>query len=297
MKSALKKRYPLLTHALSQLRFATVLERTRRRGPAALATHLRKRAAHGQSIRDAIDLALLVYPRAPELVALSEDTPSQPYDPTFYSRHADGARRAGRAMLQALYAVHPFDSLVDIGAGTGQWLAAAKDLGATDLLGVEGPWVENISRDTDAPYTFVDLNEPLTLPRTFDVALSVEVAEHLHPEGTAAFVDSMTQLSDVCVFGAAAPRQRGQGHINARPASAWAREFQSRGFVCLDFFRPRFWSDPTVAPWYAQNTFLYVRANRRDSFASTPEACLLDVAHPALFNGLIVQDHRDPTSS
>jgi hypothetical protein len=53
---------------------------------------------------------------------------------------------------------------------------------------------------------------------------------------------------------AAQPRR---DHINTRPHSYWANKFMCNGYLLFDIFRPEFWSDERVEPWYRQ--FLYVK--------------------------------------
>ncbi len=104
-----------------------------------------------------------------------------------------------------------------------------------------------------------DLNEPIAMPETFDLAMSLEVAEHCRPDRSDIFVSSLTKLSDAIVFGAAFTDQPGVDHINTRPHSFWCEKFVERGFAVFDFFRPRLWGSAEVQPWYQQNTFIYCR--------------------------------------
>jgi hypothetical protein len=97
------------------------------------------------------------------------------------------------------------------------------------------------------------------MDRKFDLAVSLEVGEHLPPVSSDDFVASLVGLSDVVLFSAAIPRQRGSNHVNERWQSWWAERFGAHGFVPVDCVRRRVWSDADVHWWYAQNTLLYVR--------------------------------------
>ena len=66
--------------------------------------------------------------------------------------------------------------------------------------------------------------------RTFDVAISMEVAEHLPEKIADRYVDLLTGLSNIIVFTAAYPGQGGDDHVNEQPALYWISKFQARAF-------------------------------------------------------------------
>jgi len=216
------------------------------------------------------------------------------YGAAFYKeKKLDACLRSAIKYVDLL--IPPFNpnSVVDVGCGRGSWLKAFKAKGATRLVGYDGTW--NTQEDMIDPsivFHGVDLNEPMSIAGTerFDLALSVEVAEHLKPSSARQLIDSLTQLSDVVVFGAAYSKQGGTNHINEQPPSYWEEIFSSFEYVPYDLFRPIFWGDTQIPFWYQQNTFLYVRKN-------TPAAQLLmdsgqkpmqnvhfmDCIHPTLY--------------
>ena len=98
-------------------------------------------------------------------------------------------------------------------------------------------------------------------PRRFDLAQSLEVAEHLPKASGERFVDSLCALSDIVMFSAAQPGQGGEGHVNERRPSDWAADFAQRGYGAYDAIRPSLAHEPRVAPWYRFNTILYVNAD------------------------------------
>jgi SAM-dependent methyltransferase len=247
-----------------------------------------------------LDQAIVTYPRNAEIIAAMRAIPNH-YDTAFYETQQAGSLKSAREMLPLLAVVYPFRSVVDIGSGVGTWLRAAAEHGATELVGVEGEWVkDNRNRFSDASYVYADLNTPLSMDRRFDLAISLEVAEHLNPDRSQRFVEDICRSSDVVMFGAAMPRQNGNAHINGRPHSFWIDLFEKRGFVCLDLFRPKVWYNSSVEPWYAQNTFLFVAESAQDRFTSVPPASLVNVYHPLLANRLVRDDAKagifDPTS-
>jgi len=188
-------------------------------------------------------------------------------------------------------------SVVDFGCGTGTWLESAKALGVGRVLGVEGAWIKRAKPLIAADeLQIADLNVPISVPQRFDLAISLEVAEHLKPERARGFVGDLCQAANVVLFGAAIPEQGGTGHINEQWQSYWADLFAERGYRCLDVVRPKFWQTEAVLPWYKQNAFLYANDTAYEAFRSRlpPELAdarrPLDMVHPDLYTRLV----RDP---
>ena len=66
----------------------------------------------------------------------------------------------------------------------------------------------------------------------WDLALSLEVAEHVPPSLAAAFVTFLTSCSGTIVFTAASPGQSGVGHVNCQPGEYWKSLFHDHGYEC-----------------------------------------------------------------
>jgi 2-polyprenyl-3-methyl-5-hydroxy-6-metoxy-1,4-benzoquinol methylase len=80
----------------------------------------------------------------------------------------------------AFFAFHR--SLVDVGCGIGTWLAEFEAAGIADVTGVDGDYVDRARLLIDrARFEPRDLSRPFELDRKFDLAMSLEVAEHLPP--------------------------------------------------------------------------------------------------------------------
>jgi len=219
------------------------------------------------------------------------------YTKAFFSSREDASRRSARLVLPCVFDIVRPESVVDFGCGTGTWLEAAKGLGVARVLGVEGAWIERakplIAKDE---LQIADLNFPISVPQRFDLAISLEVAEHLKPERARGFIGDLTSASSAVLFGAAIPEQGGTGHINEQWQSYWAELFAERGYRCFDVVRPKFWQTEEVLPWYKQNAFLYANDAARESFQARLPPDLsdarrpLDMVHPDLYTRLV----RDP---
>ncbi len=208
------------------------------------------------------------------------------YDDVFYQKQIDGSYKSARIYAYLLARVFKPLSVVDVGCGRGAWLKAFKEVGAEKLAGFDGPW--NGPQNMIEPaivFAACDLNRPIAAPagEKFDLALSLEVAEHLAPASAPTFVESLTNLADVVLFGAAVPGQGGTNHVNEQPATYWAKLFAARGYAPFDYFRPLVWGDRRVDFWYQQNTFLYVRQSSA-AHADLSVKGLVPLANPAFMD-------------
>lgn len=191
---------------------------------------------------------------------------SLPYTDAFFAAHDEGARASASVVLPWLLELLAPRSIVDVGCGTGTWLQVARQNGIDDVLGLDGAWVRPDALEIP-PERFLatDLAAPPTLDRTFDLVLSLEVAEHLPPSSAERLVDQLTALAHVVVFSAAVPGQGGDGHANEQWPEYWCELFARCGYEVVDCLREVFWNDDAVDWWYAQNLLLFARPAALDA--------------------------------
>lgn len=181
------------------------------------------------------------------------------YIETFYRQLRDGCARSAEVIVPIVLALLPIRSVVDVGCGEGAWLAAFRKFGVEDILGIDGDYVDRKALQIPAEwFRAADLSSSWSLDRTFDLAVSLEVAEHLPVECAAMFVESLTRLAPAVLFSAAIPFQGGTNHFNEQWPEKWAALFQEQGYVCVDAIRRRVWHNEAVEPWYAQNALLFI---------------------------------------
>jgi SAM-dependent methyltransferase len=164
--------------------------------------------------------------------------------------------------------VHP-TSVLDVGCGIGAWIEAFDPGIAT--LGIDELDPSNVA----GHYQQVDLAQPFDVGR-FDLALCLEVGEHLQPTEAPTLVASLVRAAPVVAFSAAIPGQYGFGHVNLQWPDYWAELFEAHGYRQFDAIRARIWDDDRVAWWYRQNLFLYAA---EQEFESRPPTHFV---HPAL---------------
>jgi len=219
---------------------------------------------------------------------MSNETDTHTYDQNFYGRQAADSLESARQVAPFVVDLLDPKSVVDIGCGVGTWLAAFQACGIQDILGLDGSYVlESPLLIPGQSFLPADLEQAIELDRRFDLAISLEVAEHLTKSEQ--LVDELSRLSDVILFSAAVPLQGGRHHINEQPASYWAGLFQAAGFTTVDILRPTFWNNSQVKWWYRQNMLLFVRDEKLQSLPSLlpyvhkPGEQILDIIHPEGF--------------
>jgi len=202
------------------------------------------------------------------------ETVSTPYTSTFYNRQRAGSYRSSRKVLPiVLDAVRP-DSIVDIGCGVGTWLSSARELGVKRTLGIDGHWVRGLVADPAIEIRPAQIEEPIEVDEDFDLALCLEVAEHLTPNRARGLVADLTRLAPHVLFSAAVPEQGGNNHLNEQWQGYWAELFAAHGYGARDIVRPRVRWSFGVEYWYRQNAILYSR-----DYPIVPPADL-DQVHP-----------------
>ena len=183
------------------------------------------------------------------------------YPEEFYADLHEVVARSARTIAPRVVELLRPTSVVDVGCGTGTWLAAFADLGVERLVGVDGGHVDR--RQLEIPeeqFRCRDLEQSLALEDRdgpFDLVVSLEVAEHLPAARAEGFVEDLVALGPVVLFSAAIPGQGGAHHVNEQWPGYWSAMFHGLGYEAIDALRPALWSDLEIAPWYAQNILLY----------------------------------------
>ncbi len=194
------------------------------------------------------------------------DRKNTPYDNRFYDNMTSGAIGSAQIIVPLLVNLVSPKSVVDIGCGRGAWLSAFTEADVEDVLGVDGDYVDRSSLLIEpAKFLPADVTRPLDLHRRFDLALCLEVAEHLPASAAATLVRSLTALAPVIVFSAAPPGQGGTSHVNEQWPIYWKQHFAEHDFMQLDPIRRHVCQHADVAWWYQQNMFVYAHQEAIDN--------------------------------
>ncbi|BCS36063.1 hypothetical protein TBR22_A53000 [Luteitalea sp. TBR-22] len=189
-----------------------------------------------------------------------------------------------RAALSVMFQCGSPASLLDVGCGIGQWVQAARELGVKDAWGLDGVRIPSASLHFPAEnFLTQPLTKPFSLARRFDVALCLEVGEHLDSEHARTLIETLVAHADTIYFSGACPGQPGQHHVNCQWPAYWQQLFNEQGYACSDRLRWMLWADERIEPWYRQNIFV---AKREPTLAGK-EARIPPVVHPALLPFLL----------
>lgn len=171
-------------------------------------------------------------------------------------------------------------NMVDFGCAIGRWCKEAKNLGVKEVLGIDGEYVNQESLVIDKEeFIGTDLEKPIFLPKRYDLAISLEVAEHLPEEKSDIFVENLVRSSDLILFSAAIPGQGGDFHVNEQLISYWQKKFEKHGYFLHDFLRPIIWKNDKVLPMYKQNCVIFMKQN--NNYAQSNY--IVDMVHPEIF--------------
>ena len=121
-------------------------------------------------------------------------------------------------------------SVVDVGCGRGEFLYHFS-LRGVEVKGYEGSLYAVKHTLVHKDYVErVDLVREINPGVKYDLALCLEVAEHIEGRSSQVLVKTLTNLSDTIVFTAAPPGQGGHYHINERPYGFWIELFKNKRF-------------------------------------------------------------------
>lgn len=120
--------------------------------------------------------------------------------------------------------------LVDLGAGCGVYGHRFAKHGV-DVVSIDGVVVPE-----KHSFPVMSVIRDLTVPfenvwGSFDIALCLEVAEHIPEPLADAFLDNLLRFSDRLILSAAQPNQGGHHHVNERPKRYWVAKLAEKGFA------------------------------------------------------------------
>jgi hypothetical protein len=200
------------------------------------------------------------------------------YDNAFYRENKNDKKIESVSVILAevIKIIPKINSAVDFGCGVGTWLAGLKKYGVTDICGYDGKWV-NKDFLVIPPECFfeVDLERTIELKRRFNLAISIEVAEHLPENSAAEYVKTLVSASDIVLFAAAIPFQGGTNHVNEKWPEYWNNIFKIYNYVAVDCLRKIFWANNNVLDFHKQNIMLYVKRERlKELNVSESDICM-----------------------
>jgi hypothetical protein len=131
-----------------------------------------------------------------------------------------------RALMSIWSLIGRPETYIDFGSGSGAMVRLARS------CGVSAVGVDIIAEPPDFAH---DLREPLQLGRKFQLATSIEVAEHLPADAASVFcktvVEHLIDNGGWFIFTAALPGQPGYHHVNLIPPFEWREKLSDAGLT------------------------------------------------------------------
>lgn len=213
------------------------------------------------------------------------------YNDAFHKDRDKTTKYAANQVLNIVRRYFDVNSVVDVGCGVGTWLKTAKKIQSnTKILGIDGDYVNRKSLQINEEFFLAfDLEQPIKVDDRFDLAISLEVAEHLTPKRARGFVEDLCGLSDLVMFSAATKKQGGCGHVNEQRLSYWISLFDKMDYDMLDIIRPEIWKDSRIPVWYRNNTVLFVKRGTHNIKVSAQNKEVYDIIHPDLYESKVNQ--------
>jgi len=182
------------------------------------------------------------------------------YDKEFFKNQTNWSINSAKIILPIVLGVLPkVNSAVDFGCGTGTWLSELKNLGVNEIQGFDGSWAEKSLVIPSECFTTIEFDKEFIKTKKYDLAISLEVAEHLNEQSSRKFIEMLTNASDIILFSAAIPFQGGTNHINEQWQSYWYNIFNEYGYTGTSYLRKKFIKNKKISFFYKQNIILYVK--------------------------------------
>lgn len=208
------------------------------------------------------------------------------YNKIYYESIRKSTISSAKEMLPVVRQFVSPSSVVDVGCGTGIWLAEWRDAGVNDICGVDGDYINKEQLAIPAEnFITANLETTLIINRKFDLVMSLEVAEHLHEEVAPEFVNTLCGLGDIVLFSAAIPGQGGLNHYNEKYPEYWVTLFRNHGYFPYDCLREVIWRNTAIDKCYRQNVIFFANKSGYKRFINPPEISKqpLSIVHPEYF--------------
>lgn len=178
-------------------------------------------------------------------------------------RWAQAEMKAAESMGIVLQEFFEPKKVVDVGCGLGVFLLPFIERGV-EVLGIDGSYPKQPLLKDDQ-FKHWDLRKPLEIGK-YDLAICLEVIEHIQPEYENVLLDTLAKASNVVVFSGAKPGQVGFNHYNCQEKKYWVEQFAKRGYsvapetlYLLD--KIRHWQEFEQCPWLEENIVIFRRDN------------------------------------
>ncbi len=214
------------------------------------------------------------------------------YSNKFFKDFSKTAEESAKELVPLFIKIFKPNSVIDLGCGLGFFIKSFIENGILDVCGIDGDWVplEDLVIPKEV-FIAKDLTIDLDIGRKFDVAISLEVAEHIPSDKVKIFLKNLEKCSNNIIFSAAIPYQGGTGHCNERWQSFWVNYFKHSGYYFIDV-RPIIWNNHKIANYYRQNLLIFTKSESiknefYKNFYKNFDIYILDIVHPEIWQAKV----------
>lgn len=158
---------------------------------------------------------------------------SRKIDENFYKRDLREDRQfTYKTIANTLLDYYPqTKSIIDFGCGS-SWILYYFMQRQCKITGIEKnmfaeKFIHHIVRDN---ILYRDLRESVNIPETYNMAICLEVAEHIDEKYADQLISNITKNAPILIFSAATPGQGGSEHVNEKPFIYWKEKIFLQGF-------------------------------------------------------------------
>lgn len=194
-----------------------------------------------------------------------------------YAAGREGTKRSAERIVPPIYSLLKPRTVIDVGCGEG-WFAREFAKQGCYVVGID-PAVTPGERDGVLFFNDADA----TSHEHADLAVCLEVAEHLPADESDELVDALAEVAPLILFSAAIPGQTGHGHINCQWPGYWVSKFMRHGLLVSEDLRWNIWHDTAIEPWYKQNLLLFGEPRTLIRMGLRVTSLPLPVVHPEIW--------------
>lgn len=180
-------------------------------------------------------------------------------DENYFKRIANAETDQAKRFADILIDIFNPSSVVDFGCATGLYLKPFADKGIK-VTGYDSSEAA-LGQPVIPGLHLQDITQPMTTDKVYDLAICLEVLEHIPEADALRVVDNIVNFSEVVVFSAAQIGQKGTGHINCQPLEYWQGVFEGKGYK-RDYPTGKLIVDrmkPGITSWLESNLMIFMK--------------------------------------
>ena len=170
--------------------------------------------------------------------------------------------------------------VADVGCNSGLYLEGFRDAGC-QVMGFDCD--DEALALAAVPVTKIDITSFKPIDFRADMALCLEVLEHIPAEKEDAALLNLCTVSDTIIFSAAVPGQGGDGHINCQPKQHWIDKFEELGFRAAEaeaeYILAQLNGYPGIMGWLRNNLIVFHRQHVPSKFKKRLRLHVVSLPH------------------